>query len=357
MRHNSFSLPVSKGAGRRRARAGSKLTLAAGGLLAVLALAGCAGAPSSPFLPASTNAKAIHDLFLIVYAIVAVVFVLVAGMLVYTAVRFSRKRDATLPPQIEGNTRLEVAWTVIPAAALVVIFAFSLQTLFTISSPPPAAAGQAETSLQVRVIGHRWWWEFVYPSLNITTANELYVPTGVDLALGIESVDVIHSFWVPNLGGKKDGIPGHVNPFYLRVTEVGMYLGQCAEYCGTEHADMRLRVIAEAPDQFQAWVQRQQAPMPDLSGEAARGLDVFMKGACVACHTLDNTAAKGMAGPNLTHFATRKVFAGAVVDNTPENLARWLANPGSMKPGVTMPNLNLPPDQISALTAFLEALK
>ncbi len=357
MRHNSFSLPVSKAAGRRGARARSKLALALGGLLAVLALAGCAGATTSPFLPASTNAKAIHDLFLVVYAIAAVVFVLVAGALVYAAVRFSRKQDKALPQQIEGNTRLEIAWTVVPAVALLAVFGLSMQTLFKISSPQPALAGQPETSLQVRVIGHRWWWEFIYPSLSITTTNELYVPTGVDLALGVESVDVVHSFWVPNLAGKADGIPGHVNPLYLRVTQAGMYPGQCSEYCGTEHGNMLLRVVAVAPDQFQAWVQGQQAPMPELSGDAARGQDVFLKAACVACHTLNGTPAKGTAGPNLTHFASRQVFAGAVIDNTPENLAQWLRNPGSMKPGVLMPNLNLSPDQISALTAFLEALK
>ncbi len=357
MRRNSFSPLVSETPGRRLGRAAWRLTLAGGGLLAALALGGCAGATTSPFLPASTNAKPIHDLFLVVFATAAVVFVIVAGALMYTAVRFSRHKDNALPQQIEGNTRLEIAWTLIPAAALVVVFIFSLQTLFKISSPQPAPAGQAETSLRVRVIGHRWWWEFVYPALNITTANELHVPVGVDLTLDVEAADVVHSLWVPNLAGKQDAIPGHVNPMYLRVTEAGVYLGQCAEYCGTDHADMRLRVIAESPDEFQAWVQNQQAPVPALSGEAAQGQQIFMKGMCVACHTINGTAAKGVAGPNLTHFASRQIFAGAVADNTPENLAGWLADPGSVKPGVMMPNPHLTPEQISALTAFLEALK
>jgi cytochrome c oxidase subunit II len=350
MRHTSFSNRVSEVIWPR-------LALAGGGGLAVLALAGCAGATTSPFLPASTNAKPIYDLFLIVYGIAAVVFVIVVSALLYAAVRYRGNKDTTLPPQVEGNVKLEVAWTLVPAVALVVIFIISLQTLFTITRPQPAGAGQADNSLHIRVIGHRWWWEFVYPALNITTANELHVPANVDLALDVESVDVVHSFWVPQLAGQKDATPGHINPLFLRVTETGVYQGECVEYCGTEHALMRLQVIAETPDQFQTWVQGQQAPVAALSGAAAEGEQVFLKGACIGCHTVNGTTAKGVAGPNLTHFASRQFFAGAVLANTPANVTQWLADPGSFKPGVTMPKLPLTPDQLSALTAYLEALK
>jgi cytochrome c oxidase subunit 2 len=356
MPRNPSSLPVSKVNTPRRARWRSR-RMVAGGILAALALAGCAGATTTPFLPASTNAKAVYDLFLVVYAIAAVVFVIVVSALLYAAVRFSRDKGKALPPQIEGNMRLEIAWTLAPALVLVVVFIVSLQTLYTISRTQPAAAGQADNSLQVRVIGHRWWWEFVYPTYKITTANDLHVPVDVDLVLEVESADVVHSFWVPQLAGKKDGIPGHANPLYLRVTQTGVYLGECAEYCGTEHADMRLQLIAETSDQFQAWVQAQQAPAAAVSGLAAQGEAVFMKGACIGCHTINGTAAKGMAGPNLTHFASRQTFAGAVLANTHENLAQWLADPNSVKPAVTMPNLHLTSEQISALTAYLEALK
>jgi len=357
MRHNSLSRSVCGATKLRRARIGPRLASAGLGMLAALALAGCAPNTTTPLMPASTNSKAIYDLFLVVYAIAALVFVVVAAALVYAAVRYSRSKDNALPPQIEGNVRLEIAWTVIPAVVLVAVFVFSLQTLFAITRTPPAAAGQPDSTLHVRVIGHRWWWEFVYPGLNITTANEVHVPAGVDLELDVESVDVVHSFWVPQLAGQKDATPGHVNVLPLRITQTGVYQGECVEYCGTEHALMRLQVIAETPDQFQTWVQNQQAGPAAVTGAAAQGEQVFLKGACIGCHTVNGTAAKGLTGPNLTHFASRQVFGGAVLANTPENVAIWLADPQSVKPGNLMPNLHLPPDQISALTAYLEALK
>jgi cytochrome c oxidase subunit 2 len=333
-----------------------RLALAGLGVLAALALAACAGGVTSPLMPAATNAKAIYDLFLVVYAISALVFVVVAAALLYAAVRFSRNKDKALPPQIEGNVRLEIAWTVLPAVVLVAVFVFSLQTLFAITRERPAA-GQTDSAVHVRVIGHRWWWEFVYPGLNITTANDLHVPAGVDLEFDVESVDVVHSFWVPQLAGQKDATPGHVNPLSLRILQTGVYQGECVEYCGTEHALMRLQVIAETPDQFQSWVQNQQAGPAALSGAAADGEKVFMAFPCIGCHTVNGTAAKGLVGPNLTHFASRQVFAGAVLTNTPENVARWLADPQAVKPGNLMPNLHVPPEQISLLTAYFEALK
>jgi cytochrome c oxidase subunit 2 len=244
-----------------------------------------------------------------------------------------------------------------PAVVLIVVFIVSLQTLFAIARAQPAGAGQAANSLHVRVIGHRWWWEFVYPDQQITTANDLHVPVGVDLKLDVESVDVVHSFWVPQLAGHQDGTPGHVNPLYLRIPQTGVYQGECAEYCGTEHALMRLQVIAETPDQFQEWVQGQQAGPAALSGAAAEGEKVFMAFPCIGCHTVNGTAAKGLVGPNLTHFASRQTFAGSVLTNTPDNLAKWLADPQSVKPGNVMPNLHVPPEQISLLVAYLEALK
>ncbi len=333
-----------------------RLALAGLGGLTTLALAGCTALTPTPFLPASTNSKAIYDLFMVIYVITAVVFVAVAGALLYAAVRFRGEKDKSLPPQIEGNVPIEIAWTVVPAVVLVVVFVFSLQTLFTIARAQPATP-QSSTSLQVRVIGHRWWWEFNYPTLNITTANELHVPVGVDLDIGVESVDVVHSFWVPQLAGQKDATPGHVNPLSLRVNQAGVYQGECVEYCGEEHAMMRLQVIAETPEQFQAWAQNQQAGPAAVSGDAAQGEVVFMSFPCIGCHTINGTNAKGVVGPNLTHFASRGTFAGAMLANTPENLAKWLADPQAVKPGNVMPNLHVPPEQISLLIAFLEALK
>ncbi len=357
MRHNSLSPSICEAPKRCRARLAPRLALASLGMLAALALAGCAGAKTSPLMPASTNAKAIYDLFMVVYAIAAFVFVVVAAALVYAAVRYSRYKDAALPPQIEGNARLEIAWTVVPAVVLVVVFVVSLQTLFAITQAQPAAAGQANNTLRVRVIGHRWWWEFAYPDLNFTTANDLHLPVGQDLELDVESVDVVHSLWVPQLAGQKDATPGHVNVLPLRIMQTGVYYGECVEYCGEEHALMHLEVIAETPDQFQAWVQNQQAGPAVVSGSAAQGETVFMAFPCIGCHTISGTAAKGLVGPNLTHFASRRLFAGAVLTNTPENVALWLTDPQSVKPGNVMPNLHIPPEQVTLLTAYLEALK
>jgi cytochrome c oxidase subunit II len=340
------------GAGQRRTWL---LWLALG--LASLALAGCAGAPSQ-FSPESVPAKQIYNLFLVVYGLAAVVFVIVEGALVYAVVRFGRKQGAGLPSQIDGNPRLEVAWTVAPALVLAVVFVLSLQTLRSITTPRTAVAGGPGAPLHLRVVGHQWWWEFDYPDLNIVTATEMHVPVGVDVNLDVESADVVHSFWVPQLGGQLDAVPGHVNHMWFQVSAPGTYRGQCAEFCGAEHAGMQMRVVAESPDQFQAWVKAQQAPAAEAAtGDAAAGEQAFVTGACVGCHTITGTKANGQVGPNLTHFASRQIFAGALYDNTADNVAHWLANPQSMKPYNLMPNLHLSSEQIGALVAYLESLK
>lgn len=340
---------------------------AAGILLPVLtvSLAGCAGSPS-PLNPASLNASLISKLTLTVFGIAAVVFLIVEGMLIYSAIRFSRK-NAGPPSQTEGNRNLEIAWTFAPAIVLVIVYVISLGTLRTVGYLPASAASSDPTgnssattnatTLHVRVVGHQWWWEFDYPDLGITTANEMHVPVGVDVTVDVESVDVIHSYWVPELGGKIDVIPGHVNHTWFNASQTGVFHGQCAEFCGVEHGDMRFDVVVETADQFQAWVKAQQAPVASVSGAAAQGEQVFMNGACIGCHTINGTNAKGLTGPNLTHFASRSVFAGATLQNTPENVAKWLADPQAVKPGNLMPNLHLSQTQINQLVAFLESLK
>jgi cytochrome c oxidase subunit 2 len=184
----------------------------------------------------------------------------------------------------------------------------------------------------------------------------MHVPVNRLVFLDVESVDVIHSYWVPQLGGKIDAIPGHTNKTWFKPVELGTFHGQCAEFCGVEHGDMRFNVIVDSPDQFQSWVKSQQAPIPSLSGDAAQGQNDFMKGACIGCHTIDGTNAKGKVGPNLTHFASRGVFAGGILPNTPDNVKKWLEDPQAQKPGTLMPNLHLPPQEINALAAFLESL-
>jgi cytochrome c oxidase subunit 2 len=333
-------------------------------LLSSIALSGCSASPS-PLAPASQNAGIIYNLTVVVFWIAVAVFVVVEGMLLYSVIRFSRNRIEGEPAQIEGNTKLEIAWTAAPAIVLLIVFFFSLQALGPLASlPNPVSRARtavdapavAPANLRVRVVGHQWWWEFDYPDYQITTANEMHVPVGTTVTVDVQSADVIHSFWVPQLAGKIDVIPGRVNHTWFVAKDVGRFHGQCAEFCGIEHANMRFEVVVEPADQFQVWLQQQQAPVAAKTGEAAKGEQVFMTGACIGCHTIGDTKAQGKVGPNLTHFATRRLFAGGVLDNTPENLTRWLTDPPAVKPGTVMPNLHLSPEQISALVAYLESL-
>ncbi len=269
---------------------------------------------------------------------------------------FSRNQGKGLPKQIEGNAFLEITWTVIPAILLGLIFFVSLSTLSTVTSTPPQASGQP-APLQVKVIGHQWFWEFQYPAEKIVTANEMVVPVGTLVMVDVTSNDVIHSYWVPELGGKIDAIPGVTNQIHFQVERTGTFIGQCAEFCGADHAQMRMAVIVKTAEEYAAWVKDQQAPIPQLTGDALSGEDFFMGMQCIACHTIAGTKALGQVGPNLTHFASRTTFAGGVLTNTPENLATWLADPQAVKPGNLMPNLNLGPGGIKLLIAFLDSLK
>ncbi len=322
-----------------------------------LTLTGCAGAPSI-LQPASENAGTIANLIWVILGIATFVFVVVEALLIYAIVRYRRRPNSELPKQIEGNVPLEIGWTAFPAIVLAIVFALTLGTLTRLDTPPAVQAGAGSTqAVHVVVIGHQWWWEFQYPDLGITTANELHVPVGTTLFLDLELGDVIHSFWVPELGSKMDAIPGRVNHTWYKLTKTGDYYGQCAEFCGVEHAMMHIKVVVETPDQYQAWVKDQQQPVPTLSGAAAQGEKEFLSMPCQACHTINGTKAQGKVGPNLTHFASRSTFAGASFDNTPQNVQQWLHNPQQMKPGNQMPNLGLTNDQVNNLVQFLESLK
>ncbi len=326
-------------------------------LLGSALLAGCSAIPSV-FTPMSPTSQQIYRLIWIIFSIAAVVFLVVEGILLYAAWRFSRKSSEAFPKQVEGNQKLEIAWTMAPAVVLAAVFIISLPTLRYLTTQPASDPGPGgKTALRVHVIAHQWWWEFQYPDLKIVTANELYVPVGTVVNIDLESKDVIHSFWIPPLGGKIDVIPGQVNHTWFQVTQAGAYVGQCSEFCGIDHAFMRFEVVAEPQDQFDSWTRLMQASAAVMTGEAAQGEQVFLAGACSACHTVSGTAAQGKVGPDLTHFASRTKFAGWTEDNTPENLAKWLADPQSVQPGTLMPNLHLPPDQIQLLVTYLESLK
>ncbi len=315
------------------------------------------GTPPQPnaLVPAGPNSAVIADVFNIVLIIATVVFVVVEGLIVFSALRFRRKaKDTSEPVQVHGNTKAEIAWTILPAAIVVTLFVLALQTLQTLDIKPAAAAEQ----MTVKVIGHRFWWEYQYPDLNITTATDLVIPTGKVVNLELSSVDVIHSFWIPQLNGKTDAFPNHINTTWLQANTPGIYLGQCAELCGASHANMRAVVIAKTPEEFDRWVKDQQAaPVPPTDALALQGQQVFLTGACIGCHVIEGTAAQGKVGPDLTHMASRTSLAGGMFTNTEGNLKRWLANPPAVKPDAVMPNLNLTQSDIAALTAYLQTLK
>ena len=322
-------------------------------------LTGCQGAPAITS-PASGSAKAIADLMWVVFGVSLVVFLLIEGMLFFVVFKFRSKKgkndESSLPPQTEGNQKMEIAWTVLPAIGLLIIFIISIGTLQTIVNRPAPDASNPGV-INVKAIGHQWWWEFQYPDLKIVTASEMHVPVNAVVYVQVDSADVIHSFWVPQMGGKTDVIPGHTNLTWFQPTELGTFVGECSEFCGDEHTHMRMDLVVETPEQYQAWVDLQTSALPQISGAAAEGEVLFLEGACSSCHAINGTKASGLSGPNLTHFGSRKSIGGKVFENNPANLAIWLDDPTQVKPGVLMPDLGLSTEQINALVAYLDSLK
>jgi cytochrome c oxidase subunit 2 len=310
---------------------------------------------ASIFRPASTPAESIQGLAWLVLLVCFAIFVTVASVLTYTIVRFRRRADDAdrEPPQVYGSNQIEIAWTVIP---LLIVIVLSMATARVISDVqnkrPPADA------LLVRIVGHQWWWEIRYPSLGIVTANELHVPAG-DPAhprpafLQLESVDVAHSFWVPQLAGKTDLIPNRSNTMWIEPKVEGTFLGNCAEFCGMQHANMLLRVVVESPGEFAKWVAAQQQPAHrDDPGER-----VFLSLSCVNCHAVSGTPAAGTFGPDLSHVMSRQTLGAGVAPNTPDNLRQWIRDPQMMKPGNLMPNMQLDDRELDQVLSYLASLK
>jgi cytochrome c oxidase subunit 2 len=309
------------------------------------------------FAPVSTPAFLIRDLSWLMLAVSAAIFAVVAYLLVHALVRFRARRgeDDREPPQVYGSNSIEVAWIVVPLLIVVVLFLATARTVFEIER---AAAG---ANLRVTVVGHQWWWEFRYPDLGIVTANELHIPLSEPPArrvtsLRLESVDVIHSFWIPQLNGKTDVVPNHPNTMWVEPLRAGAYYGQCAEYCGTQHANMQIRVFVHPKAEFDRWVAAQQARPPESPAVAA-GRALFLTTACVNCHTVRGTSADGTFGPDLTHLMSRLTIGAGVARNTEANLRRWVADPAHLKPGALMPAMNLTDDQIGAVVAYLLTLQ
>ena len=368
-----------------------KLPLILGVAALVLTAAACApNATQDSLNPQGPYARTSYDLYRAVFWIAAAVFVIVEGILVLFAIRYRhRKGREKIPPQVHGNTRLEIAWTILPALILAGVAVPTVTTIFEFARKP---AGP--DVLNVRVLGHQWWWEFDYPDQKIITANDMHIPTGVPIYVELCSAGsgytqglgapsecepgppsgappagvgyaVIHSFWVPELAGTQDVVPGRANTLVLQADHPGTYTGQCKEFCGLSHAYMKFKVVAQTPSDFQAWVtaQQQGAATPAAGSLAAQGMDTFVNGPCVACHALQGVKGpngqplEANGGPNLTHFASRGCFAGCILDVNAANLRRWLADPPAVKAGSWMPDYGLSQQQIDALVAFLLQLK
>ncbi len=352
-------------------------------LLVVALLAAACGEttiPQNSLDPASPQARDIDNLFMLVFWIAVAVFVIVEVGLVVAVWRFRRRRRGPEREvkQVHGNLRLEVIWTILPTVVLAVIAVPTLRTIFELHKEPTPE----ENALEINVIGHQWWWEFEYPEYGFATAQEMYVPTGRTVYLHLTSADVIHSFWTPRLQGKRDAVPGRVNNLTFLVEEEGDYLGQCAEFCGLAHADMRHVVKAVSPEEFEAWAARHATP-PEMptEGLALEGYETYQQ-VCAACHVIDGSVGEQpdvtapledrrtwSLAPNLSYFAEREKFGGWSFDNDQVHLAEWLANPSDLKPMepdrndletgriLGMPNFGLSQEQIEGLIAFLGTLR
>ena len=325
---------------------------------------------SNIFAPETTPAQSIVDLSMFVLAITVVIFVVVGGLLVYAVLKFRATRENAdrEPAQVYGSTQIELAWTVIPILIVVVLFLATARVIHALQD-----AVKPANALDVTVIGHQFWWEFRYPSLGIVTANELHIPVS-DPAnprptfLKLLSADTDHSFWIPQLGGKMDLIPNHPNTMWMDPRRTGVFLGQCAQYCGTQHGKMLLSVTVDSAEDFDAWVREQQQIAggtevrlkPDTTGQdeaALAGKRIFETTACINCHAIGGTVANGRYGPDLTHLMSRKTLASGAAANTPENLRLWIDNPDAIKPGSLMPAMKLNDADLDALVRYMATLR
>jgi cytochrome c oxidase subunit 2 len=310
------------------------------------------------FAPVSTPAHQISTLAWFVIAITTAIFVVVAGLLTYAIVRFRAGPglDDREPPQVYGSNPIEFAWTVVPILIVFVLILTTARTIYTIQAAP-----RPPNAINVRVIGHQWWWEVHYSDLGIVTANEIHVPVSdrenpTPTFLDLESADVAHSFWVPRLAGKTDLIPNRKNTMWIAPHEPGTYLGQCAEFCGTEHALMLLRVYVQPRAGFDDWVASQRRQVA-FEPSVAHGREVFEATACVNCHTVRGTVADGRFGPDLTHLMSRETIAAGAAMNTLDHLKIWIKDPSLIKPGALMPAMNLNDHDLDDVAGYLASLR
>lgn len=313
---------------------------------------------TSIFSAQSAQAHDIVRLSIFVLIITGAIFVTVCSLLVYVIVLYRQRSgdDEKEPPQIYGSNQIELAWTIFPVLIVVVLFLSTVRIIFSIQHAP-----QPRQALDVTVTGHQWWWEFTYPKYGIVTANELHVPVGdashpLPTYMKLVTADVDHSFWVPRLAGKTDLMAGQVNQMWIQPETPGVYLGQCAQFCGVEHARMLIRVYAQTPADFQKWIaNQQQNAVQDPSVAAGRA--VFEQNACINCHAVKGTVANGRFGPDLTHLMSRDTIAAGALPNTRANLVKWIQDPDAYKPGCLMPAMKLSDQDVDQIASYLVTLK
>jgi cytochrome c oxidase subunit II len=306
---------------------------------AVALLTGCVGPArwghgiQTTINPDTDSTRIVQDIYGLVTWIDVGIFIVVAGLLAFAVLRYRVRpgQHAEPPKQVHGNAMMELVWTIVPAIILIFIAVPTWRGIFHAARPP------TEGNFPVEAIGHQWWWEFRYPDQGIVTANEMVIPVGKPVVVRTHSVDVIHSFWVPRLSGKIDTLPGHLNTLWFTPEETGLFYGQCAEFCGTSHANMRFRVRVVSPEEFSRWVEKEkQAPQP-ASDAAKAGSQLFVTKTCVACHTISGVpAALGILGPNLTNLPARTTIGAGILENTPENVVQWIRHTQTIKPGAKM---------------------
>jgi cytochrome c oxidase subunit 2 len=331
----------------------------------------------SMFNPASPGADSIRNLSILVLAITGIIFLIVEGVLVYSLFRFRRPATDKEPPQVYGSKPIEIAWTAAPALVVFVLVLVTARTLWEVDVTPPEPR-VGDNTLFVTVIGRQWWWEYHYDHYNgkpiravgpdgketdlpVITANELHFPASTDgvprpVYLKLKSADVCHSFWVPRLGGKMDLIPGRDNSLWFQTDQPGLYLGQCAEYCGTQHAKMLIRVVVDSPRDFENWLKNERKPAAEVPAVKA-GRSAFLAQSCISCHRVRGTPAQGDYAPDLTHLMSRKTLASGTVPNTPENLKRWVEDPQTLKPGCLMPAFGLTSREYDDIVSYLLTLR
>jgi cytochrome c oxidase subunit II len=306
--------------------------------------------------PASPNAATIRSIFFVVLLISLAIFVVVVTLIGLSVLRF-RSTGENLPRQAFGSRIAEIFWTVPPLLIVLSLGVASARLIYSISAVPSPLLSPTQPA-DIVVVGHQWWWEVRYPRSGAITANEIHVPIGKKLCVQVDSADVIHSFWMPQLGPKVDMVPGQHNYLWLQADTEGTYDGACSEFCGDQHAWMRFIVVAEPEAQYQAWLvaQAQPAQMPD-GAIALAGRSFVVSQTCLNCHEIRGTNAAVAAGPDLTHVASRRQLGAGVLENTPQTLEQWLSNPGQYKPGCMMPNFTLNEEQLREVTAYLESLR